>query len=213
MILLSCSTIRQHERFCMKISTLLLGLAGIVVSLALATSVSARSTVDVPMSPGWNFVSLPVSQRVTMQELCGQYPIIAISEYRSGQPGSWKEYQCSDLEKGKKIVLRERVGYMIRAKDAFTLQFAGNPITNYDYSHVIAGWTSIGVPMATQYNLKAHNLCGPLSGTTVDIVEVSAWVNGGWTSHICSIPQMNNFDLTDWSGYLVRSVPNTEATK
>lgn len=162
-------------------------------------------TVDIPMVPGQNFIALPVSTKVTFQQLCKRYPITTISEKITHDAGSWKDYSCSSADRAGRTFLQERVGYMVRAESAFTMQFKGPAIQDYTYTHVAPDWTSIGVPMASQYNLTAHNLCGPLSGTSVEIVEISAWVNGAWSSHICTLPQVNNYTLSDWSGYLVRS--------
>lgn len=197
----------------MKLTVLILGLFTFIVSMIAASPIMALTTVDVPIETGRTFISLPVSQRVSIQELCNSYPIVSISEKSSAGDFSWNEFSCEKLNKYKKKILKERVGYMVRSNSSFTMSFTGDPITNYDYSHVIAGWNSIGVPMSSLYNLKAHNLCGPLSGTPVEIVEVAAWVNGGWTSHICSVPQVNNFELTDWSGYLVRAVSSVDIAK
>lgn len=166
---------------------------------------SGLITVAVPINPGQNFISLPVSTTINIQQLCNRYPIVSVSEKISDDAGSWKEYECNNLQQNGRMFLQERVGYMLKAETAFSIEFKGSEIEDYAYSHVKPGWSSVGIPMAEEYSLTAHNLCGPLSGTTVEIVEVSAWQDGAWSSHICSVPQMNAFSLSNWKGYLVRS--------
>lgn len=182
---------------------MVVGLA-VVAGAVATTTAQAASSMDVQMNEGENFFALPYTQHLTQRDLCKQYPISSLSV--SDHNLNWTEYKCGKL--ANNFVLAERVGYKLNAKRAFTMHFEGNPITNFDYTHVAPNWTAIGVPMATQYQLTAHNLCGHVSDTSYEITVVSHWSNTtGWVEHLCSVPAMNDYALEDAAGYMVKSVP------
>lgn len=186
-----------------KLTVLLITVFALVLFLTNTSNTKAEGSLIKRLNPGYNFISLPFQQEINSKQICREYPVESVYRQKGFINPQWEEFKCSEA---KSFPLKVKRGYLVKANESFDMNFVGDPITDFSYDFVKEGWTSIGVPMATAYNLKASNLCGPLSGTDVQIVEINRWLNGGWDAHICTLPFMNNFSLEDSEGYYVKSV-------
>ena len=163
------------------------------------------NSLEVQMNPGYNFFSLPYKQSLSFDDVCKAYPVISVSKQDGYINPVWKEYKCGE-PKLEKFRFEEKVGYLLKAKESFTMKFSGDPITNTNYKHVQEGWTSVGFPMAgSKEFVKASDLCRNLPGSSVKVVEIDRWYNSGWVAHLCGLP-FNDFNLVNSEGYYLRSV-------
>lgn len=119
------------------------------------------------------------------------------------QDQSWQYYECNQNPRSENFRIEFNRGYFIRVDNLVTWKVMGyQSIPNYS---LVEGWNFFGIIPTTTNPLVAENLCGPFGETTMTVSEIGGWKNGGWNTHLCQLPAVNNFQLTNGAAYFIKA--------
>jgi len=168
-------------------------------TLTLTWTDNSEITIDIPLSTGWNLVSLPLeADPVYAEDLCtevgGQ-----LTEVDRWYVGGWDPHICG--LSFNNFLLDIGNGYFGRMDAAGTWSVTGTELQTDLVIDLYTGWNLISVPsgfayLAEELGLEINNQGGTCS-------EIDRWYVGGWDPHIIGL-SFNNFNIEPGQGYFVR---------
>lgn len=155
---------------------------------------TGQETITYNLTSGLNLTGIPIltQEQLSVQNLLDQ------------TNGACTEVHQQDGALSASSPITEGNGYFIQCSAPATISLQGLP---YRETRIPSGTQFISLTFGKTIQADSYlQEISSLSG--LNCTEVSRWVNGAWESHLAEIPQVNNFEMNDREGYLLRC-PNS----
>lgn len=157
-------------------------------------------TYELQLSSGWNYVSIPLKTDLTAKDACeftGSENVVY--RWDSGI-GNWSGYNCmSPVDTN--FTLEPNLGYAVHSPAAKVWAVSGRK--SPPKVKLVEGWNFQGFPDADDGDIYALGLCGKNLSSTLEVVEVDRWINGGWEEYKCD--SVNSFQVVTGQGYFLKA--------
>lgn len=163
-----------------------------------------KQSITFNLAAGLNAIAIPLRTNLTADDICKiDSSITFVNKFVDGE---WNEYDCA-LPTIPDFEILENVGYFIKADIPVNLTVNG--IATNSNVTLSPGLNFFGLSQLEGAPQDASSVCSYESsyrGKTASVIAVHEWINGGWSSHYCLVPELqniNNFSILEGRAYFI----------